>query len=86
LVLVGAFRVKGREEPLEIFTAAGDEAESWKVGLAALQSGDDAGAREAWKKSGQLLSGPVLFYERWLEARGGTLPADWDGVVRLDVK
>lgn len=89
LVLLGAFRVKGREEGLEIFTSASEGAESWKAGLAALRSGDVAQAREAWarlKKSEDALSGPVQFYEHWLAEQEGALPANWDGVVRLGVK
>ena len=89
LVLLGALRVTGREEGLEIFTSAGEGAEAWKKGLAALRRGDVAGAREAWamlKDSEDRLIGPVQFYEHWLTEQEGTVPTDWDGVVRLSVK
>ena len=84
LCSVGFFRVKGREEPLEVWTVA-KESSAWEKALEALRREDTAPMRELGEGAGEW-AGPAKFYLRWLEREGGRVPEGWDGVVTLDSK
>jgi len=84
LYSVGMFRVKGREEPLEVCTT-GKDSSGWEAAMEGLRRGDEAPMRELAGGSGEW-AGPARFYVRWMEGLGGSVPAGWDGVVTLDSK
>ena len=84
LCLLGAFRVKGREEPLEVYTVVGEDLSPWEEALEALRGGG-VGGMSALAQGGAF-AGPARFYLKWLEQRGGVVPKGWDGVVRLESK
>ncbi|MDA0768409.1 MAG: adenylate/guanylate cyclase domain-containing protein [Verrucomicrobia bacterium] len=84
LCLLGAFRVKGREEPLEVYTVVGEDLSPWEEALEALRGGG-VGGMSALAQGGAF-AGPARFYLKWLEQRGGGVPKGWDGVVRLESK
>ncbi len=81
---VGLFRVKGRDEPVEV-CAMGKDAATWEAALEALRRRDTAPMRVLAEGAGEW-AGPARFYVRRLEEEGGSVPEGWDGVVTLDSK
>jgi adenylate cyclase len=85
---LGRFRVKGRNEPVEIAAAFVRDEEAFLDGLARLDSGDLVSAEGVLLEvaRGSDLAGPAKFYLQQMEVWKRVPLDEWDGVVTLDSK
>ena len=88
LCALGTFRVKGRQEGLEVYTHCTQSLDEWDTAMAAIRDGDIRRARWSLERIGKThpLGGAARFYLKLLEEWGDLTPMDWDGVVTLETK
>lgn len=84
-------RVKGRKEPVEIYTPENDEAivEKTEAAIALFRARDWDAAERAWRAIAELPTSDRLAAEylgRIQKHRADGVDADWDGTLTLDHK
>jgi adenylate cyclase len=88
LCFLGSFRVKGRQEGLEVYTSSPGRTEDWDEAMALIGRGEFAEAEPilASLPEDHPLAGTARFYRRLIATWKVTPPADWNGIVTLESK
>lgn len=88
LCFLGSFRVKGRQEGLEVYTHCSGATVEWDQAVAAIGRGEFAKADGllAGLPKDHSLAGTARYYRGLLAGWKKSPPPDWDGIVTLESK